>query len=196
MKKIIPEDSVLVPEAAERVFEGMIFDVYQWPQTMFDGSQHTFEMLKRADTVVVVCVVNGKLLVIDDEQPHLGKRQGFPGGRIDPDDGTPLAAAKREIVEETGYTFKNWRLIKVRQPYRKIEWFSHIFLAWEPIAQQDPQLDPGEKIAMELLEFTELKDLVAGSMDYLGDYRDLFRPLNSLDELLDLPVFRGREVDR
>src|SRR5664279_401756 len=119
MKKLIPEDSVLVPDQAERVFQGKIFDVYQWPQKLFDGSEYTFEMLKRVDTVSVICVVDGKLLVIDDEQPHLGSRQSFPGGRVDNEDETIEAAAQREILEETGYSFKHWRLIKVSQPYRK-----------------------------------------------------------------------------
>jgi len=32
MKKTIPADAVLVPDDAKRVFNGMIFDVYQWPQ--------------------------------------------------------------------------------------------------------------------------------------------------------------------
>lgn len=57
MKKVIPDNAVLVPDAAQHVFEGMIFDVYQWPQKLFDGSEHTFEMLKRPDTVVVKIVM-------------------------------------------------------------------------------------------------------------------------------------------
>ena len=68
MKKVIPSDAVLVPNQAERVFKGMIFDVYQWPQKFFDGTEGTFEMLKRPDTVSVICVVDDKILVIDDEQ--------------------------------------------------------------------------------------------------------------------------------
>ncbi|HEX5744244.1 MAG TPA: hypothetical protein VFX84_02225, partial [Candidatus Saccharimonadales bacterium] len=78
MKKVIPQDSVLVPDGAELAFKGMIFDVYQWPQKLFDGSEHRFEMLKRPDTANVICVVDDKILVLDDEQPHLGKRQSFP----------------------------------------------------------------------------------------------------------------------
>jgi len=37
---------------AQRVFKGIIFDVYQWKQKMFDGSQGIFEMLKRPDTAL------------------------------------------------------------------------------------------------------------------------------------------------
>jgi len=200
MKKVIPEDSVLVPDGADLAFRGMIFDTYQWQQKLFDGSEHRFEMLKRADTVSVICVVDDKLLVIEDEQPHLGKRQSFPGGRVDDTDDTAETAAKREVREETGYSFKNWRLIKVSQPYRKIEWFVYVFLAWDVDGQQEPVLDPGEKITVEHLGFEEVKDLVAGTgqtgRSYLGESSDIFEAAGNPDGLLKLPEFKGQEVDR
>ncbi len=196
MKKSIPKDSVLVPDGAKLAFEGMIFDTYQWPQELLDGSEHTFEMLKRTDTVSVICIVDGKLLVIDDEQPHLGKRRSFPGGRVDAEDATIQAAARRESLEETGYSFKNWRLIKVSQPYRKIEWFVYMFLAWEETDKREPSLDPGEKITVHPLTFDEVKTLVSQQRDYLGESSDLFEAAQDLDGLLALPEFEGREVDR
>lgn len=196
MKKIIPDDSVLVPDIAELAFQGKIFSVYQWPQKLFDGSEYTFEMLKRTDTATVICVVDGKLLVIGDEQPHLGKRQSFPGGRVDSGDPSIEAAAKREVLEETGYSFKNWRLIKVSQPYRKIEWFVYVFLAWDVAATQDPVLDPGEKITVGQLSFDETKTLVEKRKGYLGESIDIFEAARNLDGLLALPAFEGTEVDR
>jgi ADP-ribose pyrophosphatase YjhB (NUDIX family) len=200
MKKVIPKDSVLIPEQAELAFQGMIFDTYQWPQKLFDGTEHRFEMLKRPDTVSIVCVVDGKILVIDDEQPHLGSRQSFPGGRVDETDASIEAAAKREILEETGYSFKNWRLIKVSQPYRKMEWFVYVLLAWEESGKQEPALDAGEKITVEHLSFDEVKARVIrkGHMgeSYLGESMDIFEAAGDLDGLLALPEFEGLEVDR
>lgn len=196
MKKIIPSDAVLVPDQAKRVFEGMIFDVYQWPQKLFDGSEHTFEMLKRTDTVSVICVVEDKLLVIDDEQPHLGSRISFPGGRVDESDDNIEAAARREILEETGYTFKNWRLVRVWQPYRKVEWFVHLWAAWEVIDHQAPTLDPGEKITLKMVDFPVLKDMVMKRTGYLGESVSIFENLNNVEQLLGLPEFQGQTVDR
>lgn len=196
MKKLIPEDSVLVPEQAERVFQGKIFGVYQWQQPLFDGSEYTFEMLKRTDTVTAICIVDGKILVIDDEQPHLGKRRSFPGGRVDSTDADMESAVKREILEETGLSFKNWRLVKVSQPYRKVEWFVYVFLAWDVDERHEPRLDAGEKISAVELDFAELKSQVMDDTGYLGESRDLFKNLNDLDGLMTLPEFSGREVDR
>src|ERR1700733_8127048 len=100
MKKIIPPSAVLIPDQAKRVFKGEIFDVYQWPQTMFDGTAATFEMLKRPDTVQAIAVVDDKILVLNDEQPHRGARLTFPGGRADKSNESTDAAIKREVHEE------------------------------------------------------------------------------------------------
>lgn len=196
MKKIIPDDSVLVPDQATCVFEGKIFHTYQWQQTLFDGSEHTFEMLKRTDTVTAMCVVDGKILVIDDEQPHFASRRSLPGGRVEAEDADVLVAAQREVLEETGYHFDQWRLVMVRQPYRKIEWFVYVFLAWDSSHQQEPQLDPGEKIDVHMVSFDELKAQVMQDAGYLGESRDILGSVHSLDALLALPEFTGQTVDR
>jgi len=196
MKKIIPEDSVLVPDQAKRAFGGMIFDVYQWPQELFDGTSHVFEMLKRPDTVSVICVVDGRLLIINDEQPHLGSRQSFPGGRVDETDADIRAAAEREVREETGYSFKNWRLVRVWQPYRKMEWFIYVWLAWDVAGQQAAKLDAGEKIDVQTVDFQTLKSLVMKRTGYLGDSVSIFEHLEKLDDLLLLPEFQGQMIDR
>lgn len=196
MLKKIAEDSVLLPPQAELKFKGQIFDVYQWPQTMFDGSTHQFEMLKRPDTVNVIGVSDGKILVINDEQPHLGARMTFPGGRVDPSDASTLQAAQREMQEETGYSFGSWRLISVKQPYRKIEWFTYLYLAWDGHKNSEPNLDPGEKISVRAQTFQEVKDLAINNTGYIANEKDLFETLQSLDELLATPEFIGQEIDR
>jgi ADP-ribose pyrophosphatase len=196
MKKIIPKRSVLIPDDAEAVFHGNIFDVYQWPQALFDGSSHVFEMLKRPDTVVAICIVDGQILVIDDEQPHFGSRQSFPGGRVDDSDDSIEAAAKREVAEETGYSFKQWRLIQVHQPHNKIEWFVYLFIAWDEAAHDEPHLDPGEKITTKRYDFADIRTLALNKTGYIGDVEDLFRDLSSSEQLLTLPVFEGQSVDR
>lgn len=196
MKKIIPEDSVLVPDNAKCVFEGMIFDTYQWQQEMFDGSEHTFEMLKRTDTVQVICVVDDKIIVLEDEQPHLGSRESFPGGRVDNTDSTTQAAAEREVLEETGYSFKQWRLISVGQPYRKMEWFVYVFLAWDVIEQVPPKFDAGEKITLSKPSFDEVKQKSPHRFGYLGGSFSIFEDIDSIEDLLKMPDFNGLEVDR
>lgn len=196
MKKVVPLDAVLIPEQAQLAFQGEIFSVYQWPQQMFDGSIETFEMLRRADTVTAVCVVDDKVLVIDDEQPHTGSRKSLPGGRVDKTDENIVTAAKREVREETGYSFRNWRLIKVWQPHTKLEWFIHLLLAWDVESKGEPTLDAGEKIILEELPFDKVKELVINKSGYLGESTEIFKELSSLEELLTLPEFAGQTIER
>ncbi len=196
MRKIIPKNAVLIPEKAQRVFQGVIYDAYHWDQPFFDGSSGTFEMLKRADTVVAVGVVDNKLLVIDDTQAHVGSHLGFPGGRVEPTDASTLSAVKREIWEEAGYEFANWRLVEVYQPFVKIEWFVYIYLAWDVTKKGEPQNDPGEKIQVELKAFEQVHKLARQKVGDLGESRDLLEEAGNLNGLLALPEFKGTEVDR
>lgn len=196
MKKVIPTNAVLIPEEALAVFHGQIFDVYQWPQTLFDGSSHTFEMLKRPDTVVAICIVDDQILVVDDEQPHFGSRKSFPGGRVDESDESVEAAMQREVAEETGYSFKHWRLIQVHQPHNKIEWFVYLFVAWDVESHNKPHLDPGEKIITQGYDFSELKTMALNKTGYIGDVKDLFNELTSTEQLLAVPEFQGQSIDR
>lgn len=196
MKKVVPNDAVLIPDTAECKFEGIIYDTYQWPQLLFDGSKATFEMLKRPDTVSVVCVTDNKILVINDEQPYSGARRSFPSGRVDAEDPDILTAAQREVLEETGYSFKNWRLIKVWQPHTKIEWFIYSFIAWDVQDCVNPKLDAGEKISVELLDFVNVKKLVFNKAGYLGEAQSIFENKNSIDDLLKSREFSGKEIVR
>lgn len=196
MKKVIPSGAVLIPDQAEKVFQGEIFSVYQWSQELFDGNYKTFEMLKRADTTAAICIIEDKILILDDEQPNRGVVKSFAGGEIDSQDNDTLAGAKREVLEETGYSFNNWRLVKVTQSYRKIEWFAYVFVAWDTSNKTEPKPDPGEKITTNLMSFTEAKQLITNKVGHLGLANDLFSKVNSTQELTNLPEFSGQTVNR
>ncbi|HSX23477.1 MAG TPA: NUDIX hydrolase [Candidatus Saccharimonadales bacterium] len=196
MKKIVPHDAILVPDKATREFEGKIFDVYQWPQELFDGTSAVFERLKRPDTATVVPILGDKIIVLEDEQPSMGMKVTFPGGRVDETDQSILEAAKRETLEETGYEFKQWRLIGVLQPHPKIEWFIHSFIAWDGQKVAEPHLDAGEKITLRLEDFDAVKKMWTEGVGYMGESKRFFGHVTSIEELLALPEFKGQEVDR
>lgn len=196
MKKLVPRDSVLVPDEAELVYEGIIYDVFHWQQKLFDGTSTTFEMLRRADTTAAICIVDGKILVLDDEQPNRSSRKSFPGGRIEPHESSIVESAKREVLEESGYTFKNWRLIHVEQPFSKIEWFVHILVAWDGEQVAAPQNDAGERITVTAMEFDEVKALALNGVPFIDESAKIFKDAESVEDLLALPEFVGLEIER
>jgi ADP-ribose pyrophosphatase len=191
MRTFIPEGAHLVPPQAELVFRGEIFDVYQWQQEMFDGSHATFEMAKRSDTVDVLAIRDDKIVIVSDEQPGGAAKLSLPGGRHDHDDETELDAAKRELLEETGLTFRNWKLISVSEPItvtHKIEWLLYLFVATDFESETEPQPDAGEKIEVRYLTYDEFIDLAdRGEEEYITYLRDLFIKAGSIEGLKNLP---------
>jgi len=196
MKKVVPKDAILIPAEATRVFEGVVFDVYQWDQELFDGSTKKFEMLTRPDTVVTIGIDENKIILLNEEQPHRGRETTFPGGRVDLEDPSVLEAAKRELFEETGYRFADWRLVEVRQPLVKLEWFVHTFVAWNVTERTKAKGEAGEKILLQLMDLPRLKQLIRTRENYLGESAELFRDAARTEDLKSLPEFKGKEVDR
>ena len=194
MKKIVPVDASLIPEQAEQVFKGTIFDVYHWQQEMFDGSFETFEMLKRVDTLKVLAVVGNKLVVLNEEQPSFGSFVDVPGGRHDYFQESNLEATQREMVEETGMTFKTWRLIDVEQPMAKAEWFTYVYVATDLLRTTKPKLDAGEKISVQHMEFEDYRSL--GRSGKLRWWPAVLNNVESIEEMLALPEFKGKEIER
>ena len=118
-----------IPPHAKRVFEGKLFDVWQWEQEMYDGSKKIFERLKRPNSVQAIAIVGDKIIVQTEEQPDRPEPfRSIPGGRCDGDE-DPLLAAKRELLEETGYVSADWELWRERQPVGKIEWTIYTYIA-------------------------------------------------------------------
>lgn len=156
-ERILPKDAHLVPPEAERVFEGEIYDVYHWPQKLFDGSVKTFEMLKRPDTVMIIALdESGQVIVNDEEQPGgIVRKNHLPVGRMEPGE-SPLAAAQRELHEETGWEFGDWELLDVVQMEKKIEWFTYLFIARRALRRSTQNLDTGERIATKSVPVEEV----------------------------------------
>lgn len=151
-----------IPAHAERVFAGVLFEVWQWQQEMFDGSVQTFEMLRRPDTAGVLPVVGDTILILEQRQPH--KPEPFlslPGGRFEPGDTAELAAA-RELAEETGYRAQELEPWLALQPIGKIDWTIHYFIGHgcERIGEQS--LDGGEDIQPRLVSLDEFLELANG----------------------------------
>ncbi len=190
MKKIIPKAHSLIPDNAKRVFKGEIFEVHQWQQELFDGSFATFEQLKRPDTVVAILYDGHDFVVVADEQPDRPPILKPPGGRAEPDDRDWLETAQREVREETGMVFDTWRLVSVRQPDYKNEWFIVVYLATELISESDAATDKGEKISIRKVGVTELLPALTGYAP------DIAKQAETAEDVIHWPSFRGVEVDR
>lgn len=194
MKRLVPPDAILIPEQARCVFDGEIYSVYQWNQQLYDGSHATFEMLRRADTVMVLVCQGERVLCIEDEQPNRGPLLTLPSGRVEETDTNWQAAAQRELKEETGISCINWRLVSVRQPVAKIEWFTALFLATGIENQTEQQLDAGEKIRLQWRDYASLRaDVLAGRLPRLEYLLPILLQAETIAQLQQLAAYRGSE---
>lgn len=225
MRKYVPDGAKLLPKEAKKVFSGVISEVYQWPQELFDGTTATFEMIKRPDTVKIVAVLTpeemkvagletmkagesaeedvlsvgeagdsstrggdaeseaeAKVVITKQEQPRKDVFYDIPGGRVDEEDESELAAAKRELYEETGLKMRNWKLITAVQPFNKIDWIVYTFVATGLIEKSEQSLDGGERIEVMAISFEDLRRL-----ENAPEARYLEAGARSLEELLGKP---------
>jgi len=149
-----------IPANAKRVFKGVVFDVYQWEQKGYDGKVKTFEKIKRYDTALIIPITKeGKIILAKQEQPGKKPFIGLVGGRVDEGE-KPLEAAKRELLEETGYKAKEWLLFDALQPVSKIEWALYFFIAKGCHKVANQTLDGAEKIDLFLVNFDEFLEVM------------------------------------
>ena len=169
-----------IPPEASCVFRGIIFDVYQWEQKDFVGNTKIFERLTRPDTAKVIPVTeDGRIMYAFEEQPGKPPFYSTIGGRVEEGEDA-LDAAKRELLEETGYEGTEWSLLEATQPVGKMEWTYHTFIArgCRPVAAQS--LDGGEKIELRFATFDEFIRLVVEE-----DFHESALKIRFLEALLD-----------
>ena len=156
-----------IPSEATCVAKGKFFEIYQWPQKLYDGSTAIFERVKRPDTAsMIVITPDKKFLVTEQEQPSHKPFWGLLGGVVDPGE-QPEEAVKRELLEESGYQAKHWKKWFALQPSSRIEWTIHTFVGFDVEKIQEPHTEPGEKIVIHALTFEEFVELVQQD-----DFRD------------------------
>ncbi|HBB38425.1 MAG TPA: hypothetical protein DEP63_05630 [Candidatus Magasanikbacteria bacterium] len=144
-----------IPPQAKKVFSGVIFDVYQWEQEMFDGSTATYEMVSRQPSTEAIITVGDKIVMLDQEQPNRAPYPCIPGGRIEPGE-QPLNAIKREMAEESGYTSDDIELLYHFTGNSKLYFPEYIYVARNGHNGATQSLDSGEKISIKLVTFDEL----------------------------------------
>lgn len=169
-----------IPEHAKKVFAGEIFDVFQWDQELFDGSNAVFESLKRSDTVTVIPVTeDGKIMLIEEEQPHIPLHLKNVAGKVDPGE-LPAETAKRELLEETGYEGKEVKLWYKQNLVYKIDWdiYTYVITGCKKVTKQN--LEGGERITPVLFTFEEFIDKVCEE-----DFPNLALKVKILEAKLD-----------
>jgi ADP-ribose pyrophosphatase len=161
------------PSSANLAFKGKLFEVWQWNQTLFDGSTARFETLRRPDTVLVIPILsNGDIIFAEEKQAGMSPLLHAVGGRIEPGE-SPEEAARRELLEESGYVAEEWSIWDAWQPVMKIDWAVYLFVARQLSVASAQHLDSGEKIRLRFISARQLLDRESDLE--LDDYELLYK---------------------
>ncbi len=141
-----------IPKNALCKYKGIIFQIYEYPQRLYDGTIAPFEKIVRRPTVDIIAVVGDKIIILEQEQPGKEKYLCLPGGAID-DGENAKEAALRELLEETGYSSDAIQLIHEEKGGAKFYFHQYVFVAKNCKKIGEQKLDGGEKIRVDFTDF-------------------------------------------
>lgn len=147
---------------------GRVFDLSKENVTLENGATVDLDIIRHPGASAVVPVSNSNTLILLRQYRHaLGKYiWEIPAGTLDPNE-TPIECAKRELIEETGFSASSWQELGEITP---LPGYSderiHIFLSSDLVpAKQDLDKD-------EVLRVHEIALDRAVEMIYKGIIQD------------------------
>ena len=155
---MIPEWSIL---KRQQVADYNIFSLHKKqvrsPRT---GEIREMLCLHFPDWVLILALTRQQEVVMIRQYRH-GTEQvclELPGGLVDPDDTSPESSAQRELLEETGFTVSNIRLIGECYPQPAV--LSNrcfFYLAEDAVKTRQQKLDAGEDIEILTVPLKEIQ---------------------------------------
>src|SRR3954462_3354676 len=99
-------------EAEREIFQGRVIRLVDRDLVLPNGRRTTFSIVEPPGAVAIVPVhANGDVVLLKQFRPSIGEEiYEIPAGTIERGE-SPLATAKREIIEETGFKAGKWEKI-------------------------------------------------------------------------------------
>ena len=129
----------------------------------------SFSILEAPDWINVIALTTEKKIVLVEQYRYGTEVQTLelPGGVCDPGE-TPLVTSKRELLEETGFSAKEWVYLgNVSSNPAMMTNHTHTYLAKGCVKTHDQKLDGNERINVHEIPLEEFLDLVrSGEIDH------------------------------
>ncbi|HTD95663.1 MAG TPA: NUDIX hydrolase [Edaphobacter sp.] len=160
--------------SSKLAYKGKVFSVFSDKVEEPGGAINVRDVIRHNGSVVILAVDESKNLkdpdiIFERQYRHAAGQILFelPAGRIEPNE-RPLTAARREMIEETGYRAKRWTLLTryFASPGFLGEWMQ-IYLARD-IREGAAQPEADEHIEVFRLPLSEALALVAANKIHDG----------------------------
>ena len=171
-KKKIPAKPRLI--SSKLAYKGKVFSVVTDKVEEPGGRINTRDVIRHNGSVVILAVDDSKNpsdpdIVFERQYRHAAGQflYELPAGRVEPNE-APLAAAKREMIEETGFRAKRWTLLTkyFASPGFLGEWMQ-IYLARD-IREGTSQPEADEQIEVLRIRLSEALSLIAANKIHDG----------------------------
>ncbi|MGM7721298.1 NUDIX hydrolase [uncultured Metabacillus sp.] len=172
--------------SSKEIFKGRVIDVYLEEVELPNGKTSTREIVKHPGAVAVIAITpENKILMVEQFRKPLGRTLvEIPAGKLEKGE-QPLATAKRELEEETGYTCSNLKpLISFYVSPGFADELVHLFIAenLEKLTNaaeldEDEFLDVLEVTLEEAQEMIESKRIYDAKTAYAVQYLQLKQAL-------------------
>ncbi len=148
---------------SKRVADCRVFNVREDVSTReSDGKRSTFFVVENPDWVNVIAITKNDEVVLIEQFRHgaLKTILEIPGGMVDENE-EPETAARRELLEETGFSANEFVYLGKSQPNPAIQnnWIFH-FLALGCEKTSETKFDEHESIVTKLVALDEIPRLI------------------------------------
>jgi ADP-ribose pyrophosphatase len=160
--------------SSKLAYKGKVFSVFSDKVEEPGGSINVRDVIRHNGSVVILAIDESKNpdnpdIIFERQYRHAAGQFliELPAGRVEPKEPT-LAAAKRELIEETGYRAKRWTLLTkyFASPGFLGEWMQ-IYLARD-IREGAAAPEPDENIEVFRLPLSEAVALIAANKIHDG----------------------------
>ena len=144
---------------SEELFKGRLLHAFRDTVRLPDGGEATREYVVHPGAVMMIPLLDDGRLVLERQFRYpMGRvMTEFPAGKLDIGE-DPLACAKRELLEETGYTAREWARAGVLHPI--VSYSTEFIDVWfaRGLTLRQPSLDEGEFLEVFTATLAELLD--------------------------------------
>ena len=143
------------------VYHGKVFELVRENVTLENGTTTDLEFIEHPGATAIIPFLDDKRIVLLKQYRHALKKYiwEIPAGTLDPQEEI-ISCAKRELIEETGYSAGQWHRLGEITP---VPGYSneriHIFLATE-LQPADQNLDEDEVIQVQAVDFLKAFEMI------------------------------------